>query len=314
MRVVGLAGGVGGAKLVDGLARILSPDLFSVIVNTGDDFEYLSLHISPDVDTVCYTLAGMANPETGWGRKDETWTIHHEMKEMGAPHWFRLGDKDLATHILRTKWLSEGTPLSQITADLCKHWDIEHKVFPMTDDPVRTIVKTKEGSSLGFQEYFVHQACRPEVNGFEFRGADKAKPASGALEAINESDLVVIAPSNPWVSIDPILSVPGYKDSISKKPVIAVSPIIGGKALKGPAAKMYQELGVTPSASAVAEHYSELLAGFVFDHIDHHQLEKIQRWRIIPLVTDVIMKNQQDRIRLAEEILTFSETILNRSR
>jgi LPPG:FO 2-phospho-L-lactate transferase len=314
LKVVALAGGVGGAKLVDGLAKILSPDYFSVIVNTGDDFEYLFLRISPDVDTVCYTLAGMANPETGWGRKDETWTTHNEMLAMGVPHWFRLGDKDLATHLLRTMWLREGRRLSDITADLCQRWGIKHSVFPMTNDPVRTIVKTANGESLAFQEYFVHQACQPEVSGFEFQGAELAKPAEGTMEAIEKCDVVVITPSNPWVSIGPILAVPGFKDAINKKTVVAVSPIIGGKALKGPAAKMYKELGVAPSAFAVAEHYLEMLTGFVFDNIDSHQLEKIQRWRIIPLVTDVIMKDQQDRIRLAEEILTFSETILNRSR
>jgi LPPG:FO 2-phospho-L-lactate transferase len=184
----------------------------------------------------------------------------------------------------------------------------------MTDDPVRTIVNTAYGESLSFQEYFVHQACNPVVKGFQFDGAEKAKPLPDAISAIKNCDIVIFAPSNPWVSIDPILAVPGYRGAISEKPVIAVSPIIGGAALKGPAAKMYQELGLAPSASAVAAHYQDLLTGFVFDKNDEHELRKIERWRIIPLVTDVIMKKKQDRVRLAEEILNFSETILNRSR
>jgi len=285
-----------------------------VIVNTGDDFEYFSLRISPDVDTVCYTLADIANPETGWGRKDETWTAYQEISKLGIPNWFKIGDKDLATHLLRTTRLKEGKHLSRITDELCKGWGIKNKIFPMTDDMVRTIVKTTDGNALGFQEYFVHQACRPVVSEFDFQGAANARPVVAALDAIEDCDIVVIAPSNPWVSIDPILAVPGYRETIMKKPVVAVSPIVGGKAIKGPAAKMYEELGIQPSASAVAEHYKDFLKGFVFDNIDNNELRKIQRWRIIPLVTDIVMKNKQDRVRLAEEIVTFSETILNRSR
>ncbi len=311
MKVCALAGGVGGAKLVDGLAQVLSPEELSVIVNTGDDFEYLGLWISPDLDTVCYTLADLANPATGWGQRDETWVTFDTLASLGGPDWFHLGDKDLATHMYRTDALRQGKTLSEVTRELCRDWGVKHPVFPMSDDPVGTIVHTRSGESLSFQEYFVHQACRPEVTSFEFNGASNAKAAPGALEAIVEADLVVVTPSNPWVSIGPILNVPGYLDAIRNKPVVAVSPIIGGKALKGPAAKMYRELGIEPSASAVAHQYHDFLTGFVFDTIDADELEKIERWRIIPLVTDVVMRDKPDRIRLAKEVLAFGETVLN---
>ncbi len=313
LKVTALAGGVGGAKLIDGLAACLSPDELFVIVNTGDDFEHLSLHISPDLDTVCYTLAGLANPATGWGQRDETWTTFEALGRLKGPDWFRLGDKDLATHLMRTMRLRRGDSLSQITKAFCQTWGVKHPILPMSNDPVRTMVITKKGERLGFQEYFVHRRCEPEVQRFEFAGVEAAKPVEGALEAIGSSDCVIFAPSNPWVSIDPILAVPGMREAIARKPVVAVSPIIGGKALKGPAAKMYRELGITPSASAVADHYRDLLAGFVFDEVDAAELENIQRWRIIPLATSTIMKNRSDRVWLAEAVLKFSETILNRS-
>jgi len=314
LKVVTLAGGVGGAKLVDGLANLLPPEDLSIIVNTGDDFEYLSLKISPDLDTVCYTLAGLANPATGWGRMDETWQVFNTVAALNGPDWFRLGDKDIATHLLRTQRLNEGQTLSAITRAFCRNWGIHHTVYPMSDDPVRTIVHTADGESLGFQDYFVKRECRPVVKSFEFQGANEAAVVPEALEKIRESDLVIFAPSNPWVSIDPILAVPGYREVIAQKPVVAVSPLIGGKAVKGPAAKMYRELGLQPSASAVADHYRVLLDGYVLDQIDHAELEKIERWRIIALVTDIIMKDKQDRVRLAGEVLEFGETILNRSR
>ncbi len=313
MNVVALAGGVGGAKLVDGLAALLSPDALSIIVNTGDDFEYLTLQISPDLDTVCYTLAGLANPKTGWGRQGDTWVTHKSIAEIDGPEWFQLGDRDLATHLVRSERLRRGERLSEITRDLCEKWGVRHWVFPMSNDPVRTIVHTADGSSLGFQEYFVQLGCQPVVKSFEFQGAENAVPAPGVMASLGKCDLVILAPSNPWVSIDPILSVPGYREILLKKPVVAVSPLIGGKALKGPAAKIVRELGRQPTPSTVADHYRDFLTAFVFDHKDADELEKITRWRIIPLVTDILMKNRQDRIRLAREILTFSETVLHRS-
>lgn len=313
MKIVALAGGVGGAKLVEGFARLLSPEEFSVIVNTGDDFEYLSLKISPDLDTVCYTLAGMANPQTGWGIKDDSFNTMKAVADLEGPDWFRLGDNDLATHLVRTEMLLGGASLSEVTREFCRSWGIQHPVSPMSNDPVRTIVHTAAGDSLGFQDYFVHQACQPAVSSFEFAGIEQAKPVPEALQAIEDCDAVIFAPSNPWVSIDPILAVRGYRSAIGRKPVIAVSPLIGGKALKGPAAKMYRELGILPSASAVASHYKDLLLGYVFDHADEGDLDKIKGWFIIPLVTDIIMKDQQDRVRLAREIIEFCESILNRS-
>ncbi len=312
MKVVALAGGVGGAKLVGGLADLLSPQDLSVIVNTGDDFDYLSLKISPDLDTVCYMLAGINNPKTGWGIKEETWVTFKQLSKLSGLDWFRLGDKDLATHLIRTSRLDQGEVLSDITRELCQDWGIEHPVYPMTDDTVRTIVHTKDGKSLGFQEYFVQKRFQPVVKSFEFDGADKASPIPEAIADINHCDVVIIAPSNPWVSIDPILATPGYREAIAEKLVIAVSPLIGGKAVKGPAAKMYRELGFQPSASVVANHYRNLLSGYVLDTSDAADLQKIERWFIMCLATNILMKKKKDRVRLAEEILKFCETILNR--
>ncbi len=297
MKIVALAGGVGGAKLAHGLAQILAPEDLTVIVNTGDDFEHLGLYISPDLDTVCYTLAGLANFDTGWGRANESWNTISNIEKLGGPNWFRLGDQDIATHLERTRRLKEGRSLSQITHEFCKAWDIRQNVLPMSDSPVRTIVNTNEGE-LAFQEYFVHRRCEPTVKGFRFDGVDSAEPAPGTREAIDAADAVVICPSNPWVSIDPILRVVGKIN----KPVVAVSPIIGGKTVKGPAAKMYSELGIEPSAFAVAEHYRGLLTGFVLDKMD----EKISKdVSVKTLLTDTLMQNIADRARLANDVLHF---------
>lgn len=230
MKIVAFAGGVGGAKLAHGLAKILSPEELTVIVNTGDDFEHLGLSISPDLDTVCYTLAGLANPETGWGRVGETWNAFDNIEKLGGPAWFRLGDQDLATHLERTRRLKEGQPLSQITRDFCSAWGVQHTVLPMSDSPVRTMVDSDEGE-LAFQEYFVHRRCEPRVKGFRFDGVKSAEPAPGVAEALKSADAVVFCPSNPWVSIDPILSILSMNgiEWNKGKQVVAVSPIIGGK-------------------------------------------------------------------------------------
>ncbi len=297
MKIVALAGGVGGAKLAHGLAQILAPEDLTVIVNTGDDFEHLGMYICPDLDTVCYTLAGLANPETGWGRVNESWNTIANIEKLGGPNWFRLGDQDIATHLERTRRMKEGQSLSQITKDFCTAWGIKHTVLPMSDSPVRTIVDTDEGE-LAFQEYFVHRRCEPRVKGFRFDGVEVAEPAPGAREAIESAEAIVICPSNPWVSVNPILRV------IQKinKPVIAVSPIIGGKTVKGPAAKMYAELGIEPSARAVAEHYRGLLSGFVLDNMDAELSVKIG---VRTLVTDTLMNSLTDRARLAKDVLDF---------
>jgi LPPG:FO 2-phospho-L-lactate transferase len=300
MKITALAGGVGGAKLAHGLAQVLPPEDLTVIVNTGDDFEHLGLSISPDLDTVCYTLAGLANPETGWGRAGETWNTIANIEKLGGPAWFRLGDQDIATHLERTRRLKEGKPLSEITKEFCKAWGIGPNVLPMTDSPVRTMVDSDEGE-LAFQEYFVHRRCEPRVKGFRFDGVEVAEPAPGVREALESADAVVFCPSNPWVSIDPILRVVGK----IQKPVIAVSPIIGGKAVKGPAAKMYAELGIEPSALAVAKHYRTILTGFVLDTTDLESEKQIRDLSVKTLVTDTIMNQSTDRIRLANDVLHF---------
>ncbi|KPL83115.1 2-phospho-L-lactate transferase [Thermanaerothrix daxensis] len=309
MNLVALAGGVGGAKLVDGLARCVPPDRLTVIVNTGDDFCHFGLHISPDLDTVCYTLAGIANPDTGWGRMGDTWAVMEEIGRLGGPTWFRLGDRDLATHLERTRRLQQGERLSEVVAAFCQAWGIKVKVLPMSDDPVSTIVLTKEGDELGFQDYFVAQQCQPEVKGFRFMGSETAQPAPGVLEALWGADLVILCPSNPWVSIGPILTLPGVREALMQKPVIAVSPLVGGQALKGPAAKMFRELGWQPSPLAVAHFYQPLLHGILVDNSDAMMAEEIQHLGIIPHVTDIVMRDEQDRIRLAKEAVTFGQAV-----
>lgn len=304
MKIVALAGGVGGAKLVDGLARALPGDDLTVIVNTGDDFEHLGLHISPDLDTVSYTLAGLANPDTGWGRARESWRVLSNLERLGGPVWFQLGDQDLATHLERTRLLTTGQPLSEVTARFCLAWGIKACVLPMSDQPVQTIVQTDQGE-LAFQEYFVHRQCEPTVTGFEFRGASAASPAPGVLESIEAADAVVVCPSNPWVSIGPILAVPGIKEAVKRRASVAISPIIAGATVRGPAAKMYAEMGIKPSAAAVANHYRDLIRGFVLDERDSKLQGEVSRYMMRVLVTQTLMKNIQDRRRLAEQVLEF---------
>lgn len=309
MKVLALAGGVGGAKLADGLAQVLPPEDLTIIVNTGDDFEHFGLTICPDLDTVCYTLAELANPVTGWGRIDETQQAFSNIQTLGGPSWFLLGDKDLGTHLERTRRLHAGETLSAITADFCAAWGIAPRVLPMSNQPVRTMVQTDEGE-LAFQEYFVARRCEPQVSGFRFDGMEQAQPAPGVLAAIAAAELVVVCPSNPWVSVAPILAVPGLQAALSAKPMMAVSPIIGGQALKGPAAKMFSELGIVPSALAVAEHYGSLLRGFVFDEVDADQGEAVAALGIMPLVTATVMKDRSDRAQLASEVLAFGSQLL----
>jgi LPPG:FO 2-phospho-L-lactate transferase len=302
-KIVALAGGVGGAKLAHGLAQILPPEDLTIIVNTGDDFEHYGLYISPDLDTVCYTLAGLANPVTGWGRVNESWQVIENAKRLGGPDWFNLGDQDLGTHLERTRRLKASQSLSQITHDFCKAWGVEQTVLPMSDQPVRTMVDTVEQGELAFQEYFVRERCEPKVKGFRFEGVEIAEAAPGALEALESADAVVICPSNPWVSIDPILSVLKLRSTVHRpRSIVAVSPIIGGQAVKGPAAKMYAELGIQPSALAVAEHYRGLLSGFVLDNVDAEQALKIE---IPTLTTDTLMNLLTKRALLAQDVLNF---------
>ncbi len=309
MKVVALAGGVGGARLADGLARILPPGDLTIIINTGDDFEHLGLKICPDLDTVCYTLAGLANPDTGWGQRDETWNALNSIERLGGPTWFQLGDRDLGIHLERTRRLREGQPLSQVTREFCRAWGIETVVLPMTDDPVPTIVLTDEGD-MAFQEYFVHRGCKPAVKGFRFEGIGAANPAPGVVAALWEASVVLICPSNPWVSIDPILSVPGVRPALESTCVVAVSPIIAGKAVKGPVVKMYAELGIHPSALAVAQHYGDLLAGFVMDVLDEPLSSDVQRLNMEVKTVPTVMKSSEDRKKLALDVLEFGEQLL----
>ncbi len=306
IKITALAGGVGGAKLVNGLAQIIPSVGLTAIVNTGDDFEHFGLKICPDLDTVCYTLAGLSNTTTGWGRKDETWEFMQQIREQGLPDWFNIGDQDRQTHLERTRRLAQGETLTQVTQALCAQWGIQIKVLPMSDDPVPTIVRTTGHGDLGFQEYFVQHHCEPVVSGFDFKGHAQAHVNPELIQAIQQADLVVFCPSNPWVSIDPILSLSGVQQALAEKKVIAVSPIIGGKAVKGPAAKMFQELGIEASALNVARHYRSLLSGFVIDEVDHALAEEIIAMGISCLVTQTIMKTPQDQAALAQQIIQFA--------
>src|SRR4030065_872072 len=304
LKIVAFAGGVGGAKLADGLAQVLHPDQLTIVVNTADDFTHLGLKISPDLDTVCYTLAGLANPGTGWGRQNETWNVFNQLKQLGLPNWFQLGDSDLATHIVRTDYLHNGWTLSQITKKFCQMWGIQVQILPMSDDIIQTYIHCEEGD-FEFQEYFVHHKCMPVVKSFEFLGVEQSAPAPGVLEAIDQADAVVFCPSNPWGTIDPILSVPNIKAALKDRLVIAVSPIIGNQSVKGPAAKMFSELGIEPSAYAVAQHYADIIDSLVIDLSDEPMAEKISILGIHPYPTYILMHDRSDRGRLAAEIIEY---------
>jgi len=315
MKIVALAGGVGGAKLVDGLSQILPPEDLSVIVNTGDDFYHYGLKICTDLDTVCYTLANLANPATGWGRTQETWGLMDNLKKLKAPDWFQLGDQDVATHLERTRLLSEGWSLSDITRHFCKQWGVMHSIYPMTNQTVSTKLLTDQGEVLDFQEYFVHRQWQPAVNKILFDGVENAHPSPGVLQLLSESDLVVICPSNPLVSIDPILAVPGIREVVCGKVVLGVSPIIDGKAVKGPLAKMIKEMfGEDPSARWAADYYHRTLRldGYLLDHMDMHEMDLLTRKGIICKPGQTMMNSRLDRSNLAKEVLTLGQTILRR--
>ncbi len=303
MAYLALTGGIGGTKLGLGLARVLRPDALSFLVNTGDDFEHLGLHVSPDVDTLTYTLAGASNTALGWGRKDETWRFMAALEALGGETWFRLGDADLALHVTRTQMLKQGATLTEAIRALSARLGVAHSIIPMSDDPVRTLVHTADGR-LSFQHYFVRDRCRPQVTSFEFAGAADAAPSPALLELLPTCDGVIICPSNPYVSIDPILSVPGLAAALKAcgAPIVAVSPIVGAAAIKGPTAKMMAELGVPTTAEQVAEHYRGLIDGFILDVADadlHGALGVPTRVRHSVMVT------LEDRERLAAGALEF---------
>lgn len=302
--VVALSGGVGGAKLALGLSRIVPPEELLVVANTGDDFEHLGLSISPDIDTLTYVLAGLDNPVTGWGRRDETWSFMETIGKLGGPDWFRLGDRDLALHVERTRRLRAGETLSQITGDICRRLGITASVLPMSDDQVRTRVRSDSGW-IDFQDYFVRQQCRPVVRELAFDGVAEARPQPAVIAALGGGRVraVVICPSNPFISIEPILAVPGMRAAIAAcgAPVVAVSPIVGGRAVKGPTAKMMQELGLPVSSATVAARYGALLDGYVADDVQETQA----RLRIAP----TLMTTLEDREALARTVLDFADSL-----
>jgi len=305
--VLALSGGIGGAKLALGLYRILPPGALTVVANTGDDFEHLGLSISPDIDTLLYTLAGLDNPELGWGRRDETWTFMKALGDLGGETWFKLGDGDLATHVERTRQLSVGVSLSQITDDFRRRLGISARLLPMTDDGVHTRLHTADGW-LDFQDYFVRLHCIPVIREIAFAGADKARPQPQFIHALANRNLraVVICPSNPFISIDPILSLPGVREAFRARsaPVIAVSPIIGGKAIKGPTAKMMTELGLRVDAAAVARRYSDILDLYVADETDAEHVGDLS----VPITfAQTLMVSLEDREALARVVLEAAD-------
>ena len=310
MKVLALAGGVGGAKLAAGLRDFLSPEDLTVVVNTADDFRLWGLHVSPDLDTVMYTLAGVANPETGWGVQNETFYSLEMLARYGEDPWFMLGDKDLATHVLRTDRLYRGDSLTEITATLSAALGIRASMLPMCDEPVATRVHTPDGP-LDFQDYFVRRRQRDEVLGVDLRGIEEAGITGAVSEALAEAEIVVICPSNPIVSIGPILAVPGMTDALSTSaaPKVAVSPIVGGRALKGPADRMMHSLGHEVSATGVARMYRGLVDGMVIDEADAAEREDIAALGMEVLVTDSVMKDERDRKRLAGEVLQFGVSL-----
>ncbi len=299
--IVALSGGIGGAKLALGLSRVLDPARLLVVANIGDDFEHLGLSISPDLDTLIYTLAGLDNPELGWGRRDETWSFMQTLEALGGETWFRLGDRDLALHVERTRRLRGGEALSAITGDVCRRFGVRPRVLPASDDRVRTRVLTEPGW-IEFQDYFVRQRCAPVVRALAFEGAERARAHPDVLGAVAEAEAVVICPSNPFISIEPILAIPGVRAALAatRAPVLAVSPIIGGRAVKGPTAKMMSELGLVPSARAAAERYADVLDVFVADHADAVGLADL-RARVV--LAPTLMTTIEEKEALARTVL-----------
>ncbi len=302
--ILALSGGVGGAKLVQGLAAHVPADTLAIVVNTGDDIDHFGLHISPDVDTVMYTLAGLASLDRGWGLQGETWSAMGMFERYGAETWFNLGDQDLATNILRTEALRQGHPLSIVTDELRRRLGLAVRIIPMTDDPVTTYVDTPIGK-LHFQEYFVRERCTPEVLGIEFRGLSEAHPSPPLQKALAEADAIIVTPSNPIVSVGPILGVPGVRDALrqSRARRIAVTPLIQGQAVKGPTVPMMHWAGLEPNAVSVARLYSDFLDTFILDERDAALRPDIEALGLRVHVADTLMTTAQDKARLAHEIL-----------
>jgi len=307
-RVVLLIGGVGGAKLAVGLAALLPPERLTIVVNTGDDFEHLGLRISPDLDTVLNNLAGVANPQTGWGLAGDTFHAMETIGKHGGPAWFQLGDRDLGVNLLRTEMLRVGWPLSQVTRHLAATLGVRHPVIPMSDDAMRTWVDTDQGE-MAFQEYFVRERWQPVVKRIIFKNAATARPAPGVLSALESADLIIIGPSNPYLSIDPILAVPGIREAMVQSAAfcVAVSPIVGGQALKGPAAKLMSELGIEVSPRGVAVHYDGIVDGIIIDSVDQSQCADLESLGLRAAALDTIMNTLSDKTRLAHDLLSWAK-------
>ena len=307
-----LSGGIGGAKLALGLEHIFNSPKLMIAGNTGDDFEHFGLNISPDLDTLLYTLSGKSDLERGWGLANETWSFMKAMKEIGGETWFQLGDRDLAIHVERTRRLKEGERLSLITSSFCRKFGVKSHIVPATDDSLKTLVKTPKGI-LSFQHYFVRDQCRPKILGLKYEGLENAQPCPALEEALESSllETVVVCPSNPFLSIDPILAVKGVREKLksSNARVIAVSPIVGGDAVKGPTANNLRDLGFSVSAYTIAKYYSDFIDGFMLDKGDENEISRIESLGIQVGLADTVMTDLQSKIKLAEDVLRFSKTL-----
>jgi len=307
VRVIALSGGVGGAKLAHGLSHVVPGDALAILVNTGDDFRHLNLPISPDLDSVTYALAGLDDRARGWGRGQESWAFMAALRELGGPDWFNLGDRDLAMHVWRGTRLAAGETLSTVTASVAETLGIAARLWPMSDDPVATIVETDQGA-LAFQDYFVARRCMPRVTGLRFAGAGDARPLPALARAIDAGavEAIIICPSNPWLSIDPILAVSGMRALLRRAgaPIVAVSPIVGGAAVKGPTAKIMAELGLSVDHAAIAAHYRGLIDGLVIDDGD------VATGLDLPVLkVPTLMRDDADRVRLAQDTLDFARAL-----
>jgi LPPG:FO 2-phospho-L-lactate transferase len=317
MTVVALAGGVGAARLLRGLVLVVPPTDVTAVVNTGDDTELHGLHISPDLDTVCYTLAGRNDESRGWGLRNETWTAMESLEELGGEAWFRLGDRDLATHLYRTQRMSEGAPLSTVTAELADRMGVAVRVLPMTDEPVRTWLRlASDEREVPFQDYFVRLRHSVAVTAVRIDGADRAAPGPGVLEAIDAADVVIISPSNPVVSIGPILAMPAVAAALRRRrdQVVAVSPLVGGTALKGPADRLLVELGEEASSAGVARRYAEVCGTLVIDERDRADEASVAGLGMRCVVAQTVMRGADDAAALAEVVLTAGRAGYSRTR
>ena len=303
-RVVALAGGVGAARFLDGLTRVLAPERVFIIGNTADDAEIHGLHISPDLDTVTYTLARLANPQHGWGIRGDSFRCLEALGRLGADTWFQLGDLDLATHLHRTERLRQGATLAEVTTEITRALKIRSTLVPMSNERVRTRICTPAGE-LEFQTYFVKRRARDRVTAMRFEGASESTPAPGLLDAIERAEAIILCPSNPFISIGPILAIPGIREALQRKreKVAAISPIVGGRALKGPAAKMMKSMGLNSSAAEVAKLYVDFCGVFVLDEVDRKQATNVARFDMRPVVTNTIMKGLRERKALSQTVV-----------